>query len=274
MAPIVSRFVVVPDSEGGNINEKTKVLNNKNIHPIINVLGEHYSEKEEAENDKEKYLNLMKNLEDKQYSISVKPTQLGLDTDETDLFFNYMEDIVKAAMENEIFVWIDMESYDYIGDTIEVYNDLNKNYENVGICLQANVKRTENDLAKILENEGHVRLVKGAYKENPTVAYQRDDKIDSKFKEYIDMYSTYDNDSVLEIGTHDSNMIDYARNSLDEVHLQMLMGIRGEYQKEIANSEDVIVSQYVPYGEKWFPYFWRRCRENPYNIVVGLRNLF
>lgn len=279
MIPLVDGFVVRPGGEKESIRGRIEELNKENIHPIVNILGEHYSSHLKAEEDKEKYIDLIDSLgeEELKFSISIKPTQLGLDVENSSEkeFRKNLKEIVMKAEEENIFIWLDMEAYEYLQETIDTYLNIYEEYSEVGICLQANIKRTEKDLRKILNKEGKVRLVKGAYKEDRQVSYREKENINEKYKEYIDMYSEIENGSVLEIGTHDEEMVNHARENLGKTRVQMLMGLREKYQRELAESKDVEkVSQYVPYGSKWFSYFWRRIRENKSNLIIGLRNIF
>lgn len=274
MIPIVDNFVVRPTNEGNarKINNRVQNLNKNDIHPIVNVLGEHYSELSKVEKDVEKYKKIIGEVRG-EFSISIKPTQLGLDLEDNNQEkFNWsLYNILKETEDKDIFVWIDMESYKYLEDTVKTYLSAIEYFDNLGICLQANIKRTDDDLKTILDKEGIVRLVKGAYKEDKNIAYQEKEKIDSKYKELIDIYSEYNNGR-MELGTHDKKMIQYGSEKLDNLEVQMLMGIRSNYQEELARKEDINVSQYVPYGSKWIPYFWRRIRENKANLIIGLRN--
>lgn len=271
MIPIVDTFVVRPSKNKSRIKNKISELENDEIKPMINILGEHYSDQDKINKTVKKYMRLINKNEN--ISLSVKPTQIGLDKDKFRLTtcFKNLDDIVSNAERNNIFVWIDMESYDYMKDTIGIYDTLYEDHENIGICLQTNIYETENHFERILSEGGSVRLVKGAYKENEEVSIQEKQKINQKYKSYIDDYEKNEYKGDLHLGTHDDKMIEYAQERVDDVKIQMLMGIREDYQRELAKNNQVI--QYVPYGSEWISYFWRRIRENKSNILVGLKNI-
>lgn len=268
--PIVENFVVRKGNNRKKINSKLNNLYNEDINPIVNYLGEHYDKESEAINDAYLYCTYLLEWDrDERPIISVKPTQIGLQHSK-DLFNKNIISLVEHVKNNNGFMWIDMESYDFLEDTIDGYKNCIDIYDEVGLCLQANIKRTETDLESILDDEkGYVRLVKGAYKENEDVAFTDKNKVDKKYKQYIQSYNT----DRLHLGTHDNNMINLALKNFDTLNLQMLMGVREEYQKELACKNNCNMYQYVPYGNEWFSYFYRRIRENKSNVLVGLKNL-
>ncbi len=140
--------------------------------------------------------------------------------------------------------------------------------------MQANLKRTREDLARLAELPGKVRLVKGAYDEPAEIAYREKRRVDEAYREDLAfMFEAFD-DGVA-VGSHDPAMIEHAQELHAEFgtpyEVQMLMGVRESAQFDLATNEDVTVYQYVPYGDKWFSYFYRRIRERKSNALFALR---
>ncbi len=143
----------------------------------------------------------------------------------------------------------------------------------VGLCLQANLKRTRDDLDRLADVPGKVRLVKGAYDEPKSISYKDKDRVDEAYRTLLE--DAFENrDGGIAIGSHDPEMIAYARELHDEYgtpyEVQMLMGVREDAQRELA-AEGVTVYQYVPYGSRWVSYFYRRIRERKENLLFAAR---
>jgi len=170
---------------------------------------------------------------------------------------------------SHIFVWIDMESSDHTDETIEIYYDLFARYERLGIAIQANLKRTKNDLMDLLAHGAKIRLVKGAYKENSRIAFQSKEKVDANYVRLMKLL--FKNGNEFGIATHDSKMIDLAiklsKKYKRKFEFQMLRGIREEL-KPILVKQRFVVSDYIPYGTNWLPYSIRRLKERKRNILL------
>ncbi|MDJ1432385.1 proline dehydrogenase family protein [Halostagnicola sp. A-GB9-2] len=143
----------------------------------------------------------------------------------------------------------------------------------VGLCLQANLKRTREDLERLNDVPGKVRLVKGAYDEPKSIAYKDKDRVDKAYRTLLE--DAFQNrDGGIAVGSHDPAMIAYARELHEEYgtpyEVQMLMGVREDAQRELA-AEGVTVYQYVPYGSRWLLYFYRRVRERKENLLFAAR---
>src|SRR5699024_4726268 len=144
----------------------------------------------------------------------------------------------------------------------------------VGVCVQANLERTPEDLQRLADYPGKVRLVKGAYDEPDEIAHQGKEQVNDAYRDCLDiMFEGFDGG--IAVGSHDPAMIDYATDRHDEFgtdfELQMLMGVREQAQYELAEEYDVW--QYVPYGGKWLSYFYRRVMERRENLTFALRAL-
>ncbi len=249
-------------------------LNERNVGGILNLLGEHYEEPADATADADEYVTLVQDIAaaDLDACISVKPSQLGLDLG-ADVFEGHLERIVAAGQEHDVFVWIDMEDHTTTNVTLDAFEHHARATDgDVGVCVQANLERTRSDLDRLAELPGKVRLVKGAYDEPSAIAHTSKKAIDDAFRACIrQAFETFD-DGVA-VASHDPEMIALAEECHDEYgtpyEVQMLMGVRETAQYELAESRPVY--QYVPYGNRWLSYFYRRIRERKGNALFALR---
>ena len=239
-------------------------------HAIINKLGEYHTSKTQINKTVKEYQKIMSALRKKKIrgAISVKPTQIGLSISKRECLKNF-QTIIKAAIQSHIFVWIDMESSEHTDEIIEIYYDLFARYERLGIAIQANLKRTRNDLMDLLEHGAKIRLVKGAYKENSRIAFKTKEKVDENYKNLMKVLFKKGNE--FGIATHDSKMIDLAIRLSKKNHrkfeFQMLKGIRDKLKPELVKKQ-FVVSDYIPYGTNWLAYSIRRVKERKRNILL------
>lgn len=247
-----------------------KEANANGMDAIINKLGEHMISKTQVDQTVSEYLTLVSNLRRSKVTggISVKPTQVGMSKNVNDCVDN-LGKIIEKASNSQSFVWIDMESSEYTNDTIKIYLSLFEKYERLGIAIQANLKRTEQDLKVLLEHGAKIRLVKGAYRENKKNAYKTRHEVDENYKKIMRMLFLDGNEFA--IATHDSKMIDFAIE-LSKKHerrfeFQMLKGIRDELKPVLIKS-GFTISEYIPYGTNWLPYSIRRIKERKRNILL------
>jgi proline dehydrogenase len=210
-------------------------------------------------------------------NISLKLTQLGAGVDRATCVDN-LRRILEPAGRHGFFVRIDMENSPWTQLTVEIFETLwQQEYRNLGIALQAAVRRTEKDLRRMNELGARVRLVKGAYKEPETVAYQQKTDVDAAFVRL--MHLLLDHGTYPAIATHDPAMLNatctYARErglAKDRFEFQMLYGIRRDLQASLA-ADGHPVRLYIPFGREWFPYFMRRLGERPANLGFVLRGI-
>ncbi len=239
-------------------------------HAIINKLGEYHTSKTQIKKTVKEYQKIMSALRKKKIrgAISVKPTQIGLSISKRECLKNF-QTIIKAAIQSHIFVWVDMESSEHTDEIIEIYYDLFARYERLGIAIQANLKRTRNDLMDLLEHGAKIRLVKGAYKENSRIAFKTKEKVDENYKNLMKLLFKKGNE--FGIATHDSKMIDLAIRLSKKNHrkfeFQMLKGIRDKLKPELVKKQ-FVVSDYIPYGTNWLAYSIRRVKERKRNILL------
>jgi proline dehydrogenase len=253
-------------------------INAQGMTATLDHLGENVTARPEAATATADAIESLRAIQEvgARCNASVKLTQLGLDVDPAFAFEN-ISSIVAAAAEYKNFVRIDMESSEYVDRTLEIFHRLFPAHRNVGVVIQAYLYRSAPDLERVIESGARVRLVKGAYLEPPSVAFQRKEDVDLNFARLTELLlarGTYP-----AIATHDPNMIDaakaYARAHnipASAFEFQMLYGIRRDLQSQLVR-EGHNVRIYVPYGTHWYPYLMRRMAERPANVVFVLNSL-
>jgi proline dehydrogenase len=208
-------------------------------------------------------------------NLSLKLTQLGLDVDRASAVDNLRKILARA---DGFFVRIDMESSRYTNITLDIFELLwRQDYHQIGVVLQADLYRTEQDLRRVLNLGARVRLVKGAYKEPGSIAYKKKADVDRAYARLMKMLLIEGNYPAL--ATHDAALIQQAKiiardNGIapDRFEFQMLYGIRRDLQSALAK-EGYRVRIYIPFGRQWFPYFTRRLGERPANVGFVLRGI-
>jgi proline dehydrogenase len=259
-------------------------LGERRIATVLTELGENVTEPAEADAAAEHYIQALERIaqEGLDTEISVKLTQLGLDLG-TEQTAARLERIVTAAEARGVTVWIDMESSQYTDRTIELYRAARTRHGNVGVCIQANMLRTSRDLETLLERDATIRLVKGAYREPPSRAFQSRRDIDKNYLRLADRLlrekAQRGNALRIAFGTHDvplvrriTEMAGLLGVSIDAFEVQMLYGIRTPDQERLA-SEGYRLRVLISYGSAWYPWFMRRLAERPANLVLVARNL-
>lgn len=212
-----------------------------------------------------------------QSNLSLKMTSLGLDISR-ELCVNNMRRILNRARQYGNFVRIDMEDYAHCQVSLDIYRELREEFDNVGIVIQAYLFRTEQDIQDLSALSANLRLVKGAYKESPQVAFPEKKDVDENYKKIILMHLK--NGHYTAVASHDEAIINFTKQfvtengiSRDQFEFQMLYGICEEMQKQLVK-EGYRVRVYVPYGVDWFGYFMRRLAERPANAWFVLKNMF
>ena len=277
----VSRFM-----PGENLEDAmgaAQSLSRKKIGTVFTHLGENIKDREEARQVTEHYLEVLDRIRDLglRAEISVKLTQLGLDLS-ADLCFDNLKAIIERAQKDSI-VWVDMEASNYVDVTLDVYRRALKMFPNVGICLQAYLRRTKDDLSKLLPLQPSIRLVKGAYNEPPEVAFPGKQDVDENyFVLATEMLAAKRENRCVRaaFGTHDVPLIrrlfEFASTSgiaKANFEVQMLYGIQRSEQERLAN-EGCTSIVLVAYGSYWYPWFVRRLAERPANLWFMVRNVF
>lgn len=247
----------------------TKQLMSINAWSTIDVLGEFVETKEMAIASTEESSKVIDAIHDNKLIsyLSIKPTSQGLGID-FDFAYNNIKKLVAKAMSKNIWVRIDMENSPYTSNTLDVYRKLRaEGFDNVGIVLQAYMRRSVEDVKSLLDLKPSIRLCKGIYKESESIAYQGKEEVRDNFKKLFNLI--IENDMYIGIATHDEPLINYAceyieKNSLpkDKYEFQMLLGVREHKRDEILRNNHHL-RVYIPFGEDWYGYSSRRIKENP-----------
>ncbi len=271
-----SRFVA-----GSSILQAVEVireLNSQNLVVTIDYLGEFVDNEREANEMALECVEAVRAIgrENLKSQLSLKMTSMGLDISEEVVMKN-MRLILDEATKQNVFVTIDMEDYSRCGKTIDIFKRLKSEYDNIGTVIQAYLYRTEKDMDDLNAYSPNLRLVKGAYKESPEVAFPEKKDVDDNFKKIIKTHLL--NGNYTAIATHDDEMIEYTKRLVEEYNIprdqfefQMLFGIRVERQHELVK-EGYKMRVYVPYGTDWYGYFMRRLAERPANVAFVLKGV-
>ncbi|SDW10648.1 proline dehydrogenase family protein [Paenibacillus sp. PDC88] len=258
--------------------QSVRSLNRDGRVATLDHLGEFISTREEALESAKMCIETLEAIADSgiKSNLSLKMTSLGLDIDKQ-LCMDNMIQILECAQRYGNFVRIDMEDYAHCEVSIDIYRELRKKFDNVGIVLQAYLYRTEQDVEDLNQYNANLRLVKGAYKESPKVAYPNKKDVDDNYKRLISQHLA--NGNYTAVATHDEAIIQYVKDeaaqkgyALDQFEFQMLYGIAEDLQKRLVK-EGYKVRVYVPYGQDWFGYNMRRLAERPANVWFVLKNL-
>jgi proline dehydrogenase len=259
-----------------------KRLSSQGITVTFTHLGENVEELAQADSVAEHCLEVIDRVADEglDAELSVKLTHLGLDLDPEATFENLMRIVERAGL-LENWVWIDMESTGYVDRTLDLYRRARESSSNVGICLQAYLRRTEEDVRKLLPLSPAIRLVKGAYREAPPLVFTTRDEINRSFLRLAlqVLEAPRGGQLRLALGTHDVDLIQAVYRAArirqlatDAVEIQMLYGIRTLDQLDLARrGRDVRVL--IAYGSNWYPWFMRRLAERPANTLLVVRGL-
>lgn len=277
----VSRFM--PGERVEDALAAAQGLQKHSIATVLTYLGEKVTDRKEAQSVTEHYLDLLEQIRRLSLpaELSVKLTQLGLDLDE-ELCYANLEKILRRSGDGNC-VWIDMEESTYVDRTLGLYRRARAHSPNVGVCLQAYLYRTAEDLRALLALAPAIRLVKGAYREPPDRAFPRKAAVNENYFSLVKQLLSPEMRAAgvrAAFATHDRKLIQriigFAGSSyrdLKSIEFQMLYGVQRREQLRLAREgwqERVLIS----YGSYWFPWFMRRLAERPANVFFVLRNLF
>ena len=259
--------------------EAARALQARDLLITLDYLGESVRTMEEARAATREYARLIEVIlaAGIERNLSLKLTQLGVDIDRATCVDN-LRRILDPAQRHGFFVRLDMENSPYTEVTLEVFETLwQQQYRNIGIALQAYLHRTEADVRRMNALGARVRLVKGAYKEPPAVAYQHKAEVDASFTAL--MRILLDEGTYPAIATHDERLIEQTKayaaergTGSERYEFQMLYGIRRDLQASLV-AAGYRMRIYVPFGRQWFPYFMRRLGERPANVAFVLRGI-
>lgn len=253
-------------------------LNARGCVATLDCLGESVSDAGRARQSAEAYLEALEGIARRglRCNVSVKLTQMGLDIDRN-LCLENAGRIAARAAELGNFVRIDMEGSRHTQATMDVFRELREKHGSVGLVIQAYLKRSEADVHALAAVGVNLRLVKGAYDEPASIAYQSPAQVAASFKKLLAVQLL--SGAYAAIATHDDALIDFARRFVTEhgiprsrFEFQMLFGVRRDLQRILA-AEGFTMRVYVPFGTDWYAYFMRRLAERPANLAFALKSL-
>jgi proline dehydrogenase len=260
-------------------------LNQQGIEVTVDLLGEFIKTIEQAEENKKQYIEIIERFTSEGIvgNFSLKPTMFGLLIDKEVCLAN-IEEVVKIAAEKKSFVRIDMEDSQCVDIEIELYRNLQQKYPaNVGLVLQAYLRRTKNDLLNMssIHLNGtplNFRLCKGIYVEPKQIAFKSFEKIQEHYID--DLNYMLDHNMYVGIATHDKQLVEKAFEIIREKKIdktkyefQMLYGVTPELRSSIVQKGHKM-RVYVPFGKDWFGYSTRRLKENPKMASLIVKALF
>ena len=254
-------------------------LTGRGLHCTLNYLGESVTSSAAARAAADTYTGVLCDVREAGLpcQVSVKLTQLGLAIDPAECGANLR--YVLDAAGDQCFVRIDMEHSAWVDPTLDLFEHVwQEGYRNVGVVLQSYLHRTERDLSRVNALGAGVRLCKGAYREDKTVAYAIKKDVNASF---VRLMQTLIRDGTHPaFATHDPNMTDATRAYANKRGLaaaafefEMLYGVRRDLQAAL-REQGYRVRIYLPFGQQWFPYFMRRLGERPANALFVVRSLF
>ena len=273
---VTSRFIA-----GHTLEREVEVcrrLNAEGILASLDHLGESVTSLEEAERSRDAYLEALDQIAalGLQASVSIKPTQLGLDFSEAECRAN-VEKLVSRAKIVGTVVEVDMESSEYVDRTLALVSHLHSTSGSVRAVIQAYLYRSESDIAELCRQSIPVRLCKGAYREPSDVAFPRKADVDRNYVRL--MTKLFEEGKQPAIASHDEPIVQRAvqyvkerKIAPDRFEFQMLYGIRRDVQRRLV-ADGYRMRLYVPYGNAWYPYFMRRLAERPGNVLFLAKNL-
>jgi proline dehydrogenase len=261
------RYIAGPELK--DARETVRDLNAEGKMATIDVLGEEVTTEEEAAAIVRAYQDVFADIEHcgLDSNVSIKPTALGLKLDYEVCRAN-LRVVVEDAASRGNFVRIDMEDSSTTDDTLRLYRELREDgFANLGVVLQAMLRRTTDDVAALADLKPSVRLCKGIYVEPPEVAFQDDEEVRRAFEEALE--ALLDAGSYVGIATHDEVLLRAGRRLVlarqlaeDEYEFQMLLGVRPRLGDQLVR-EGHRLRIYVPFGRHWYAYSLRRLQENP-----------
>ena len=259
------------------------VLNQVGLSVSLDNLGENVSTADEARRSADLYHQLLSEISARglNANVSLKLTHMGIDVDSQLAYANVAGLVEKAAsMTPKNFVRVDMEGSAYTQRTLDLVHQLHRQAGNgrcVGAVIQSYMRRSEDDVARLLQDGIRIRLCKGAYSEPPETAFQEKSAVDANYIKLMKILlksGTYHG-----LATHDENIIRQAQSFATQEHIardafefQMLYGIRRDLQQSLIR-EGWRMRVYVPFGTEWYPYLMRRLAERPANLLFVAKNL-
>ena len=258
-------------------------LNADGVDAAITHLGENVATTEDAARAAGAYLEMLDEIGRRRLRAvpSLKLTHLGLDLGEAVCRAN-LERVAARGLASRTLVWIDMESSAYTDRTLDLYRRLHATYSNLACVVQSYLRRTAQDVERLIEIGATVRLCKGAYREPPTIAFPDKRDVDAGYARLVDRLLSADalaRGVYPAFATHDERLIGRVREkakaggvAADRYELQMLYGIRHDLHAPL-RAAGLRLRVLIPYGEDWYGYFMRRLAERPANLAFFFRQV-
>jgi proline dehydrogenase len=258
-------------------------LNADGVDTAITHLGENVATTEDAARAADAYLEMLDEIGRRRLRAvpSLKLTHLGLDLGEAVCRAN-LERVAARGLPSRTVVWIDMESSAHTDRTLDLYRRLHATYSNLACVVQSYLRRTAQDVERLIEIGATVRLCKGAYREPPTIAFPDKRDVDGSYARLVDRLLSADalaHGVYPAFATHDERLIGRVREqakaggvAADRYELQMLYGIRHDLHAPL-RAAGVRLRVLIPYGEDWYGYFMRRLAERPANLAFFFRQV-
>jgi proline dehydrogenase len=272
----------MPGEDVGSALSASGEFARERMGTVITALGERVTNREEADAVRDHYLELLDQISAKSLPthISVKLTHLGLDLGRDDCLAR-VRALATRAEKTGTFLWIDIEESWYVDATLEVFRRARETHEKVGLCLQAYLYRTPADIETLMPLKPAIRLVKGAYREPPVVAFPRKRDTDNAYFEIAERFleAAARGAAFPVFGTHDLSLIERIRSRASALavpeggyEIHMLYGIRPSEQRALRD-RGVRVRVLISYGTHWFPWYVRRLAERPANLWFVARSV-
>lgn len=256
-----------------------KDLNQKKLMATVDVLGESIKDRSEAISSKLENLKVLDAIKTNELNcnLSIKLTMLGLNID-YDFCMEQVTEILEKAKSINTFVRIDMEDSSVTESTIKIFEESKKKFDNVGIVIQAYLRRSENDILRLTDIGANFRICKGIYVEPEEIAFKDGDEIRANFLKILRI--ALEKKSYVGIATHDEYLIKESVKMVKEMNLkkdeyefQMLLGVKENIRGEaVAKGHRMRI--YVPFGKRWYEYSIRRFKENPNLAGQVLKSIF
>ena len=283
--PLLPKFFVKLFSNryvaGNNFKQALNTVKKLNLDgqsATLDILGEHTLEKNNAKAVTEKYISLVNYIDSNKAdcNLSIKPSHIGLDIDYSFALINYTS-IIKEAEKFNNFIRLDMESSKATDLTIRLYKELREEHKNVGIVIQAYLKRSEQDILNLPKNS-NIRICKGIYNENENISFKTYEKINENFLRLLKI--CFEKNFYVAIATHDILLINSCLKLINEYNaksemfeFQYLLGVPMDNAINNFKIKNYKVRSYVPFGKDWYDYSIRRIKENPKIGTYVLKNL-
>jgi proline dehydrogenase len=274
---VAGRYIAGAEFE--DASRVTKNLNAQRIMATMDLLGEDILDRSEAVAAKDSYREILREIDREHLdsNLSLKLTQIGLKHDKSFCEQNLRE-ILLVAKDKKNFIRIDMEDHTCTDATLDLYKSVRADFENVGVAIQAYLRRSQADVLEFVKQRANFRLCKGIYIEPEAIAFKGREEIRYNFLSLLRIM--LDSGAYVGVATHDDVLVDAScriigerKLSPDKYEFQMLLGVKEKLRLKL-RADGHRVRVYVPFGKQWYPYSVRRLKENPAIAGYALKMLF